>query len=140
MTEILFVEVTANRLEFRVCELAEGIYVRGERLQILAPDSGQASRLDDLLWTFRPDSFIPHGLMEPAGGNPPLPVVITTREEPVSGIEHLLMLEFASPEFLRSFAEAIHLVVVDDRDRREASRRYWVQLREAGFSLRHQKG
>ncbi len=48
MTEILFVEVTANRLEFRVCELAEGIYARGERLQILAPDSGQASRLDDL--------------------------------------------------------------------------------------------
>lgn len=139
MTEVLFVEVTANRLEFRVCELAEGIYARGERLQILAPHSGQASRLDDLLWTFRPDSFIPHGLLEPAGANPALPVIIATREEPVPGIEHLLMLEFAAPEFLRSFAEAIHLVVVDNRERRAASRRYWVQLREAGFALRHQK-
>lgn len=139
MTEVLFVEVTATRLEFRVCELAEGIYAQGERLQILAPDSGQASRLDDFLWTFRPDSFIPHGLLEPAGDNPTLPIVITTREEQVPGIRRLLMLEFASPEFLRSFAEAIHLVVVDNRDRREASRRYWVQLREAGFSLRHQK-
>jgi len=139
MTEILFVEVTTNRLEFRVCELAEGIYARGERLQILAPDSAQASRLDDLLWSFRPDSFIPHGLLKPAGANPTLPVVITTREEPVPGIRHLIMLELASPEFTRSFVEAIHLVVVDNRERREASRRYWVQLREAGFTLRHQK-
>jgi DNA polymerase-3 subunit chi len=140
MTEILFVEVTTSRLELRVCELAERIHARGERLQILAPDSEQASRLDDLLWTFRPDSFIPHGLLEPAGDNPALPVVITTREEPVPGIRHLLMLEFAAPDFLHSFAEAIHLVVVDNRERREASRRYWVQLREAGFALRHQKG
>ena len=139
MTEILFVEVTANRLDFRACELAEGIYARGERLQILAPDSGQASRLDDLLWTFRPDSFIPHGLLKPAGADPALPVVITTREEPVPGIRHLLMLDLASPEFIRSFVEAVHLVVVDDQERREASRRYWVQLREAGFILRHQK-
>ena len=139
MTEILFLEVTANRLEFRVCELAEGIYARGERLQILAPDSGQASRLDDLLWTFRPDSFIPHGLLKPAGADPALPVVITTREEPVPGIRHLLMLEFVSPEFMRSFVEAILLVVVVDHERRESSRRYWVQLREAGFTLRHQK-
>jgi DNA polymerase-3 subunit chi len=139
MTAILFVEVTANRLEFRVCELAEGIYARGGRLQILAPDPDQASRLDDLLWTFRPDSFIPHGLMEPAGGDPSLPVVITTREEPVPGIDHLLMMEFASPEFIHSFVEAIHFVVVDNRERREASRRYWVQLREAGSTLRHQK-
>ena len=139
MTEILFVEVTANRLEFRVCELAEGIYARGERLHILAPDSGQASRLDDLLWTFRPDSFIPHGLLKATGADPALPVVITTREEPVPGIRHLIMLELASPEFTRSFVEAIHFVVVDDPERREASRRYWVQLREAGFILRHQK-
>ena len=139
MTEILFVEVTTNRLEFRVCELAEGIYARGERLQILAPDSAQASRLDDLLWSFRPDSFIPHGLLKPAGANPTLPVVLTTREEPVPGIRHLIMLELASPEFTRSFVEAIHFVVVDNRERREASRRYWVQLREAGFTLRHQK-
>jgi DNA polymerase-3 subunit chi len=139
MTEVLFVEVTANRLEIRVCELAEAIYARGERLQILVPDSGQASRLDDLLWTFRPDRFIPHGLLEPAGAHPTLPVVITTREEPVPGIRHLLMLELASLEFMRSFVEAIHFVVVDSPDRREASRRYWVKLREAGFSLRHQK-
>jgi DNA polymerase IIIc chi subunit len=49
------------------------------------------------------------------------------------------MLEFSSPEFLHSFTQAIHLVVVDHRERRDASRKYWVQLRDAGFALRHQK-
>jgi DNA polymerase-3 subunit chi len=139
MTEVLFIEVTTSRLQFRVCEIAEEIYGRGEKVQLLVPDPGQASRLDDLLWTFRPDSFIPHGLLESNGGNPGLPVVISTREHTVPGIRHLLMLEFSSPDFLRSFAQAIHLVVVDHRERREASRKYWVQLRDAGFALRHQK-
>jgi DNA polymerase-3 subunit chi len=139
MTEVLFVEVTTSRLELRACEIAEEIYGRGETLQILASDPTQASRLDDLLWAFRPDSFIPHGMLEPNGSNPGLPVVISTREHTVPGIRHLLMLEFSSPEFLRSFTQAIHLVVVDNRERREASRKYWVQLRNAGFVLRHQK-
>ncbi len=139
MTEVLFVEVTTSRLEFRACEITEEIYGRGEKLQILAPDPAQASRLDDLLWTFRPDSFIPHGMLESNGSNPGLPVVISTREQQVPGMRHLLMLEFSSPEFLGSFVQAIHLVVVDNRARREASRRYWVQLRDAGFALRHQK-
>jgi len=140
MTEVLFVEVTTSRLEFRACEITEEIYARGEKLQILAPDPGQASRLDDLLWTFRPDSFIPHGMLESNGSNPGgLPVVISTREQPVPGVRHLLMLEFSSPEFLRSFVQAMHLVVVDNPARREASRRYWVQLRDAGFALRHEK-
>jgi DNA polymerase-3 subunit chi len=139
MTEVLFIEVTTSRLEFRACELVEEIYGRGERIQVLAPDPGQASRLDDLLWTFRPDSFVPHGLLESNGGDPGMPVVISTREHTVAGFRYLLMLEFSSPQFLRSFTQAIHLVVVDHRERRDASRKYWLQLRDLGFALRHQK-
>jgi DNA polymerase-3 subunit chi len=139
MTEVLFIEVTTSRLEFRACEIVEEIYGRGQKIQVLAPDPGQASRLDDLLWTFRPDSFVPHRLLESNGGNPGTPVVISAREHSVPGFRYLLMLEFSSPQFLRSFTHAIHLVVVDHRERRDASRKYWLQLRDLGFALRHQK-
>ena len=61
VTKVTFVEATANRIEMRVCEIAERTYTRGERLQIVAIDEEQAARLDDLLWTYKPDNFVPHG-------------------------------------------------------------------------------
>jgi DNA polymerase-3 subunit chi len=139
MTEVLFVEVSADRLETRVCELTESFYARGIPLQILVADQKQASRLDELLWTYRPDSFVPHAVLPGEEDRPSLPVVIATKQAKVAGIEHLLMTDYCSPELVGQFAQAIHLVVVDDKERREASRQYWVQLRDAGFTLAHKK-
>lgn len=139
MTEVLFIEVTARRMEMRACEIAERTYTQGNRLQIIAADQNQAARLDDLLWTFRPDSFVPHGLFEEERDEPPQPVVITTKLEPIPGIESLLMLNYCPTELVGQFSHVIHLIIVDNPERLQASRDYWAQLKEAGFSLRHQK-
>ena len=139
MPEVLFVEVNANQMETRACEIAESIYAQGNRLQIIAGNEEQATRMDDLLWTYRHDSFIPHGIWKGFDNEIALPVVITNRQERVEGIEHLLMLDFCEVELVGRFSRAVHMVVTDSRERLEASRRYWTQLKEAGFSLRHQK-
>ncbi|MFP3871225.1 MAG: DNA polymerase III subunit chi [Syntrophobacteria bacterium] len=139
MTEILFVEVTAGSLEFKACEIAERIYARGHRLQLVASGRKQAVSLDELLWSFRPDSFVPHIFLEGGPGEHCAPVVITTRQQHISGFDHLLMLECCAPEMAAQFTRAIHLVVMDNRERLLASRRYWSQLKEAGFSPRHRK-
>ena len=139
MTEILFVEVTASRMEMRACEIAERNYSQGRRLQIIAVDEKQAVRLDDLLWTFKPDTFIPHDLWSGARSKPGLAVVISSREEQVEGIESLLMMDYCGVDLVRQFSQAVHMVVVDNPERLDASRRYWTLLKEAGFSLRHQK-
>ncbi len=139
MTEVLFVEVTQNRMEIRACEIAEDNYAQGKRVQIIAVDEGQAARLDDLLWTFKPDSFIPHGISSASANEPGEPLVITTEQERVEGMDSLLMMDYCEAELVGQFSLAVHMVVVDNRERLEASRRYWTQLKEAGFSLRHQR-
>ena len=139
MTQILFVEVTQSRMEMRACEIAERFYIQGNKLQIIATDQQQAVRLDDLLWTFKPDSFVPHGFFEGEKDEPTPPVVITIDEEKISGYEFLLMLNYCPVQIVGQFSQIIHLVVVDNRERLDASRHYWTQLKEAGFTLRHQK-
>lgn len=42
------------------CRLADKAYGLGHTVYILAASEAQAVALDDLLWTFRQDSFIPH--------------------------------------------------------------------------------
>ncbi len=139
MTEVIFVEVTASRMEMRACEIAEHTYAQGDRLQIIAIDEEQAARLDDLLWTYKPDNFVPHGLWKSMDDESAAqPVVITTRKERVPGIASLLTMDYCPVEMVRQFSTVIHVVVVDNQERLEASRRYWTLLKDAGFSLRHQ--
>lgn len=139
VTEVIFVEVTASQMEIRACEIAEHTYAQGERLQIIAVDEEQAARLDDLLWTYKPDTFVPHGLWKSMDNDSDQPVVITTRKEQVPGIASLLTMDYCPIEMVRQFSVVIHVVVVDNRERLEASRRYWTLLKDAGFSLKHQK-
>jgi DNA polymerase-3 subunit chi len=139
MTEVVFVEVTASRMEMRACEIAEHTYAQGERLQIIAIDEEQAARLDDLLWTYKPDNFVPHGLWKSMDNESAQPVVITTRKERLPGIASLLTMDYCPVEMVQQFSKVLHVVVVDNQERLEASRRYWTLLKDAGFSLRHQK-
>ena len=137
MTEVIFVEVTTSRMEIRACEIAEENHARGSRLQIIALDQEQAERLDDLLWTFKPDSFVPRGLWAGSPDEPDQPVVITTRKEQVPGMDSLLMMGYCEVDLVSRFSHVVHLVV-DNEDRLDSSRRYWTLLKDAGFSLRHQ--
>jgi len=42
------------------CQLIEKIYRQGSFCYVLTDSEAQSQTLDDLLWTFRPNSFIPH--------------------------------------------------------------------------------
>jgi len=139
MTEVLFVETTASRMEVRACEIAEGLYAKGGSLLIIAEDDKQAERLDDLLWTFKPDSFVPHGISSGSADEADQPVLITTANERLKKRNSLLMMDYLEAELVGQFPHAVHLVVVDNPERLVASREYWTQLKEAGFTLRHQK-
>jgi DNA polymerase-3 subunit chi len=139
MTEVIFLKVTASRMEIRACEIAEHTYAQGERLQIIAIDEEQAARLDDLLWTYKPNSFVPHTLWKSMDNESAQPVVITTQKEQVPGIASLLTMDYCPVEMVQQFSKVIHVVVVDNQERLEASRRYWTLLKDAGFSLSHQE-
>jgi DNA polymerase-3 subunit chi len=115
-----------------VCKLAQKAFASEQRVLILARDHGQAEEIDDLLWAFDEDAFIPHQLVgsdddaeipvliAPPGMDTPLrALVINLRSEAVSGeIERVLE------------------VVAADPAEREGSRVRWRQYRQAGFEVR----
>lgn len=63
MPEVAFYVLTSEdeqqRLLF-VCKLVEKVYRSGGFCYVLTDTDEQAQKLDDLLWTFRRGSFIPH--------------------------------------------------------------------------------
>ena len=65
MTEVSFYVLPTESLKERylfACKLIEKVYHSGQFCYVLTDDVEQSQTLDDLLWTFRAGSFIPHQL------------------------------------------------------------------------------
>jgi DNA polymerase III subunit chi len=54
---------------FIACRLVEKIIARGHRVHIHAADAEQARRMDELLWQFKAESFLPHRILDNDGEN-----------------------------------------------------------------------
>jgi DNA polymerase-3 subunit chi len=61
-----FYHLTTSPIERVLPAICEKVLANGERLLVVA-DEAQLARLDEQLWTFSRDGFLPHGR---AGGEP----------------------------------------------------------------------
>jgi len=65
MSEVSFYILPSESLQERdlfACKLIEKAYRSGHFCYVLTDSADQSQRIDDLLWTFRAGSFIPHQL------------------------------------------------------------------------------
>lgn len=91
------------------CRLTEKAYGLGHRVYIHTCNPEQARMVDDLLWTFRPGSFVPHDL-HPT--EPDCPVVIGCNTPP-QGMALLINLDLKVPAFHGQFDRVAELVDQD---------------------------
>src|SRR6218665_355673 len=61
VTEILFYHLTESRLEDALPPLLDKSVERGWRVVRQTADDERRDMLDNPLWTYREDSFLPHG-------------------------------------------------------------------------------
>ena len=79
MTEILFYHLQRQPLEAVLPSLVERSLARGWQAAIQAASEERLQALDDHLWTYADDSFLPHGTDRDADAATQ-PVVLTLRE------------------------------------------------------------
>jgi DNA polymerase-3 subunit chi len=115
-----------------VCELARKAHDSGQSCLILARDAQQAEALDDLLWEFDPDAYLPHQIagqdeddddtplliVAPGTDTPDRPLVINLRDEVAPG----------------SYERVLE-VVPADAEAREPLRQRWREYQSRGAQL-----
>lgn len=117
------------------CRLVERIRDSAMRVLIYCPDREQARHLDRLLWTYREESFLPHGLVGEVD-EALTPVLISLDGRPETETQALLNLSPDSPRFLDRFARVCDLVD-NDPGLRAAGRERFRQYREQGLAPQH---
>lgn len=105
------------------CRLLEKAYSKGHRVYVHCANQHDAELLDELLWTFRDDSFIPHHL-QGEGPEPPPPVQIGYAKEPRGFNDILLNLTDEIPAFFTRFKRVMELVSNVESEREQSRVRY----------------
>ena len=91
------------------CRLADKAYSLGHTVYLFASSEARAAALDDLLWTFRQDSFIPHERY-PLIGAEGSPVLIGVASPAEVNAQVLINCTDALPEGFERFERVVELV------------------------------
>ena len=116
------------------CRLAEKAYRLHNTVHIHTGNRGDADRLDELLWTFRDGSFVPHARLSAAGQAADAPITIGCEDETVEPRDLLINLCDEIPACAEGFPRVAELVTSDD-DCKQMSRRRFAAYREKGHTL-----
>lgn len=117
------------------CRLTEKAFGLGHRVFLHAGSEGAARELDDLMWTFRDGSFLPHAL---AGDGEDTPVHIGHGAEPGEGFHLLINLAAEVPAFFSRF-ERVAEVVDGDETQKAKGRERFRFYKDRGYPLETHK-
>jgi DNA polymerase-3 subunit chi len=120
------------------CRLAEKAYRLSHRVHILAADPQAAAELDDLLWTYRDGSFVPHEVVDAGQSGIESPVTIGHGRLPDREAQLLINLTDREPDESASFPRIAEIVTSDD-DSRQRSRKRYAHYRDLGHTLETHK-
>jgi DNA polymerase-3 subunit chi len=129
MTEILFYHLENQPLERVLPILVEKSLERGWHVIVETGSEERAELLDNLLWTYRDDSFLPHAR---AGGDADAlqPVLITTRPHNPNGADVRFFVDRAVPQSGEGYTRIVYMFSGHDPDAVTEARTAWKALRD----------
>ena len=135
---LLAVSEPAERRIF-ACRLAEKAVRKGHTVYLHVPDDAEAKAMDELLWTFRDDSFVPHRLLDdPVAAGEAVPVAIGCGDDPGPYHDVLINLALDIPEFFSRF-ERVSEIVIEEESVQQAKREGWRFYRDRGYPGEHHR-
>jgi DNA polymerase-3 subunit chi len=136
MTEISFYVSKSATLKDRLllaCRLTQKAYDKGWHVHIHTDSQATSQRLDELLWTWHPSSFLPHALAENTGQER---IIIGHNYEPTDNCDYLINLSNTKPEFFSRFVR-MGEIIDQSQDLLTDGRKRYAYYRERGYTLKY---
>ncbi len=134
MTEIAFYHLTKSSLEAALPKLLEKTLATGKRAVVVAGSTERVEALNSLLWTYKQDSWLPHGATKD-GNAEGQPIWLATDDETPNGATFLFLTDGAASERIGDFERCFELFDGNDPAVVEAARKRWKAYKETGHEL-----
>ena len=131
--EYWFYHLEASTLEGVLPGLLEKTLAKGWRALVKLPE-GKLAQLDDFLWSFREDAFLPHGRDDEPQAELQ-PILLSATIESAKGFDAVFLLDGATIEDMDGVSRA--MVMINGRAAGDVQRERgrWKTLKETGASL-----
>jgi DNA polymerase-3 subunit chi len=135
MTEILFYQLKGRTPEQVLPSLLQRSLARGWRVVVQASSEERVEALDAHLWTWRDDSFLPHGTWRDAEAAQQ-PILLTINDHnPNKATVRFLVEGAPMPENIAVYERVVLLFDGEDPDALDAARARWSEAKAAGFEV-----
>jgi len=134
MTDIAFYHLERSPLESALPLLLEKTLAAGKRALVMASSTERVESLAQALWTYNPDSWLPHGTAKD-GHAEDQPVWITTEPENPNKATFLFLTDGAVSEWVDAYERCFELFDGRDEAAVQAARQRWKAYKSAGHSL-----
>lgn len=132
--ELWFYHLERSSVDEVLPELVEKTLSRGWRALIRSPEEDRLKSLDQLLWTWRDDSFTPHALAG-AGDDARQPVLLSSGADNPNKAECCFLLDRAEPGGFGEFERTIVMFDGHDESAVVAARGLWKRASGEGASV-----
>lgn len=122
--QVDFYHLTVTPLDRALPSIAERILASGRRLLIVADTEAQRAALDRLLWSYAPDSFLPHA-QAGTDDDAAQPVLIAPDVQPTNQARHIALVDGRWRDEALGFDRAFHFF---DGEHIGAAREAWKGL------------
>lgn len=135
MTEILFYHMQNMKLENVLPPLLEKSLERGWRVVVQAGSEERADVLDAHLWTYKDDSFLPHGTWRDGDAADQPVVLAVTESNPNTASVRFLVDSGTLPADADSYERVVLMFNGDDAEALEGARTAWKDGKARGFAV-----
>jgi DNA polymerase III subunit chi len=133
MTEILFYHLQGQPLDRVLPNLLERSLERGWRIVVQAASDERVEALDAHLWTYRDDSFLPHGT-DRDGETQAQPVLITVHDGNPNAAQVRFLIDGAPmPADAAAYQRIVILFDGEDEEAVAKARECWSAAKASGF-------
>jgi DNA polymerase-3 subunit chi len=135
MSEIRFYHLQTQRLEQALPALLSKSLSTGRRAVVRFADDKDIAHFNDHLWTYNPNSFLPHG-SEKDGHSDRQPIYLTAAQENPNNAEILVLCGATDvPADLDSFSLCCDFLDGNNDEAVQQARARWMQYKDAGHTV-----
>lgn len=135
MTELLFYHLQHQTVERVLPPLLEKSLARGWRVVVQCASDERVEALDAHLWTYRDDSFLPHGTHREAATEDQ-PILITVHDDNPNGAAVRFLIDGAPvPADPSGYERLVLIFDGDDEEALQRARERWTAAKAAGLAV-----
>ncbi|MQB43585.1 DNA polymerase III subunit chi [Rhizobium sp. ICMP 5592] len=134
MTDVLFYHLTESKLEDALPPLVDKSVERGWQVAIQTREPARRDALDTHLWTYREDSFLPHGTDESEMADKQ-PVLLTVSPDNLNSASVRFFIDGAEATDIGTYQRIVFIFDGYDQEQLEGARAQWKKLKGEGHNL-----